>query len=111
MLWFLGALLAAAIGAGSRTDSTSKSNTDSQTVTYRTRDGRSYFRFRMSQVGGHLRIYILEFPGKRSCHVLRDASGHYICWSGRIHSISAAKAIAATWAEATLTYQRTGRTF
>jgi len=84
-----------------------------QTLTYRSRDGSSFFRFRIARSGDDLRIHILEFPNRHigSCHVLHDAHGPYICWSQAVHSMAAAKAVAAMWSEATLVYQRIGRTF
>ena len=85
----------------------------SSTLTYRSRDGRALFRFRFSLVGGDIRIHLLEFPNPStgSCHVLHDNGGPYVCWSTAVRSMTAAKAVAAMWAEATLVYQRTGRTF
>ena len=82
-------------------------------LTYRTRDGSSFFRFRFTPLGGDIRVHILEFPNPSvgSCHVLHDSQGPYICWSAAIRSMAAAKTVAAMWAEATLVYQRTGRTF
>ena len=85
----------------------------SPAVTYRSRDGQSFFRFRFAPVAGGFRIYILEIPrpGMGSCHVLRDAQGPFICWTQSIRSLEAAKAVAALWAEATIVYQRLGRSF
>jgi hypothetical protein len=83
-------------------------------VTYRSRDGSTFFRFRFSPMGGgEIRIHILEFPNPSvgSCHVLHDGDGPYICWSGSIGSSAEAKAVAAIWAEATIVYQRQGRAF
>jgi len=82
-------------------------------LTYRSRDGSAYFRFRFTPQSGDVRIHILEFPNPSvgSCHILRDGFGPYICWSTTIRSTAAAEAVAAMWAEATLVYQRNGRTF
>ena len=82
-------------------------------VTYRSRDGTTFFRFRLSPMRGDIRIHILESPNPHvgSCHVLDDGSGPYICWSRSVSSTAEAKAVAAIWAEATLVYQRQGRTF
>jgi hypothetical protein len=62
---------------------------------------------------GDIRIHILELPNPHvgSCHVLHDDSGPYICWSRTISSMAEAKAVAAIWAEATIVYQRRGRSF
>ena len=117
MWWLIG--LFAALAAESSNNSRSSvvsgasrsSESPSRTLTYRSRDSSSFFRFRFTSPGGDIRIHILEFPGTGSCHVLHDIGGPYICWSGAIHSMAAAKAVAAMWAEATLVYQRTGRTF
>lgn len=120
-MWWLVGLLAALAAASSSKNSRNAvvsnpqrpSGISSQTVTYRSRDGSEFFRFRFSQLGSGIRIHILEFPNPAtgSCHVLHDQGGAYICWSGAIRTSEAAKAVAAMWAEATLVYQRTGRTF
>lgn len=117
MWWLLGivAALAAASSNNSQNSvagSTSRqSESLSRTLTYRSRDGSAFFRFRFTPHGNDIRVHILEFPGTRSCHVLHDRFGAYVCWSGAIRSIAAAKAVAAMWAEATLVYQHTGRAF
>lgn len=119
MWWFVGLL--AALAAASSNNSrhsvvsgpsrTPNSDSSSRTLTYLSRDGSSLFQFRFMPLGGDIRIHILEYQGSGSCHVLHDHRGAYICWSGAIRSMAAAKAVAAIWAEATLVYQRTGRTF
>ena len=83
------------------------------TLTYRSRDGSAFFRFRFTSLGGGIRIHILEFPnpGTGSCHVLHDHNGPYICWSSAVRSMAAAEAVATMWAEATLVYQRAGHAF
>src|SRR5689334_16628770 len=110
-MWWLVGLLAALAGASSNNSRNAVVSTPqrppasaSQTVTYRSRDGSEFFRFRFSHLGSGIRIHILEFPnpGVGSCHVLHDQGGSYICWSGVIRTIEAAKAVAAMWAEATL---------
>ena len=85
----------------------------SRTMTYRSRSGAAYFRFEFARVGRDVRIYIIEYPNRHmgSCHVLRDGVGPYICWSQPVSTMPEAEAVAAMWAEATLIYQRTGRTF
>ncbi len=117
-MWWLVGLLAALAAAGtnrSQTPVVSGSNrspeSESRTLTYRSRDGSAFFRFRFTPLAGDIRIHILEYPGTGSCHVLHDHRGAYICWSGVIRSMAAAKAVSAMWAEATLVYQRTGRVF
>lgn len=118
-MWWLVGLVAALAAASynsrssvvSGTSRPSDSDSLSRALTYRSRDGSAFFRFRFTPLGGDIRIYILEYPGSGSCHVLHDTQGAYICWSGAIRSMAAAKAVAAIWAEATLVYQRTGRTF
>lgn len=119
MWWFVGLLaaLAAANSSNSRNSVASGASRSpgvtSCTLTYRSRDGLSFFRFRFTPINGDIRIHILEFPNPNtgSCHVLHDHRGPYICWSSAIRSMSAAEAVAAMWAEATLVYQRTGRSF
>lgn len=119
MWWLVGLLAAVAAASNSNSLNSAVSDTSrpslspSRTLTYRSRDGRAYFRFRFTPLAAGLRIHILEFPNRRigSCHVLHDSGGPYICWSAPIRSMAAAKAVAAMWAEATLVYQRTGREF
>jgi hypothetical protein len=118
-VWWLVSLLAALAAANNNRRNSvvsgasrpSDSDSSSRTLTYRSRDGSALFRFRFTPIGGDIRIHILEYQGNGSCHVLHDHHGAYICWSGAIRSMAAAKAVAAMWAEATLVYQRTGRTF
>ena len=119
-MWWLVGLLAALAATGSNNSRNSVVNgsgrapeSASRTLTYRSRDGSAFFRFRFTALGNDIRIHILEFPNPQagSCHVLSDSQGPYICWSGAISSMPAARAVAAMWAEATLVYQRTGRTF
>ena len=117
MWWLVGMLaaIAAAFSNSSRNPVVSGASRSpertSRSLTYRSRDGGSFFRFRFTPLSGDIRIHILEYPGTGSCHVLHDDNGAYICWSGAIRSMAAAEAVAAMWAEATLVYQRTGRTF
>ncbi len=119
-MWRLIGLLAAIAAAGNNNSrnsivngSSGSSDSVSRTLTYRSTDGRAFFRFRFSLRGNDFRIHILEFPNPStgSCHVLQDSNGPYICWSQPVPSWPAAKRVAAMWAEATLVYQRTGRTF
>jgi len=119
-MWWLVGVLAALAAATSNDSQTSvvrvvsgQPERPSRILTYRSRDGHGFFRFRFTSLGAGIRIHILEFPNPDtgSCHVLHDSQGPYICWSGMIASIQAARAVAATWAEATLVYQRSGREF
>ena len=119
MWWALAALAALAVtGArNARRDRVSYAGTEggftTRVMKYRSRDGSRLFRFRFAAVPGDVRVYILEFPNPLigPCHILRDNYGPYVCWSQAVHSLRAAQAVAAMWAEATLMYQRTGRTF
>ena len=119
MWWFVGLLTALAAASSNNSPNGVLSGlsrlreSTCHALTYRSGDGRAFFRFAFTPLGGDIRIYILEFPNPRmgSCHVLPDSRGPYICWSGAIRSMAAAKAVAAVWAEATLLYQRTGRAF
>ena len=119
-MWWLIGLLAAIAAAGNNNarnavvnGSNPSAANASRTLTYRSTDGSTLFRFRFTLRGNDFRIHILEFPNPStgSCHVLQDSSGPYICWSQPIPSMPAAKRVAGIWAEATLVYQRTGRTF
>ena len=117
MWWLVGLISALAAAHNSRGSvvggASSSSEIPSGTLIYRSRDGRAFFRFRLTPLGADIRIHILVFPNLStgSCHVLHDSDGPYICWSGAIRSTAAAKTVAAMWAEATLVYQRTGRVF
>ena len=119
-MWWLIGFLAALAAAGSndlRSSAPSPPGTaplsPARAMIYRSRDGSAFFRFQVTQSGDGVRIHILEFPNPQvgSCHVLHDSHGPYICWSQVVRSVAEAKAVAAIWAEATLVYQRTGRTF
>jgi len=113
--WLLGllAVLAAASSNNSQESVGRSSQAISRALTYRSRDGSSFFRFRVTSRANDIRVHILEFPNPRvgSCHVLHDSDGPYICWSQEIRTMAEAKAVAAMWSEATLVYQRTGHTF
>lgn len=119
MWWLIGVLVALAAASNNTFRNSVASRTTrmpesaSRELTYRSRDGSAYFRFGFTALGSGIRIRILESPSLSagSCHVLRDRQGPYVCWSGSINSMPAARAVAAMWAEATLVYQRTGRTF
>lgn len=119
MSWFVGLLAALAAANSSNSRSSVMSSVSrlpestSHTLTYRSRDGSAFFRLWLTRLGNDIRIHILEFPNPQvgSCHVLQDNRGPYICWSQAIRSMAEAKAVTAMWAEATLVYQRTGRTF
>ena len=117
MWWLLGFLAAltqvdsAPRRAPAGSPSTARSSPSA--LTYRSKDGTAFFRFRVSSVSKGLRVHILEFPNpmRGSCHILRDEQGPYICWSDVIRSTAEAKAVAAMWAEAMLHYQRNGHEF
>lgn len=93
-------------------------NTD-EVVSYRTQNGRSDYRFRLSQLpcGGY-RIYILRHPGYGSRHAgpvvthrLSDSRGDYVCWTERLSSREAARRVAAAWADKTEDYILHGTRF
>ena len=119
MWWLIGLLAAWAVAAGRSSRSSFAAgparspNRPSQTLTYRSRDGSEFFRFRFTPLGNDIRIYIVAYPDPDlgSCHILRDSTGPYICWSTAITTMAAARRIASMWAEATLIYQRTGKAF
>ncbi|MBI5836495.1 MAG: hypothetical protein HZB25_04535 [Candidatus Eisenbacteria bacterium] len=82
--------------------------------TYRTGDGSGVFRFEFVRLGsGEVRIYLLQQPSGSlaGCHVLPEGNRHYLCWDRPIGSMSAAKAVAAAWAEKEMRYLRTGVAF
>ena len=87
---------------------------------YRTRLGAADYRFEFEELAQESwRIYILSqppYPLNRNCgshptHRLADGDRVYICWSGAIPSLAAAKEIAAAWAESTQEYIRSGERF
>jgi hypothetical protein len=88
-------------------------------VYYRTRNGRSDYRFRIERVGnGGYRAYILEQPAyncrgtdNHVTHRLSDSRGHYICWTKRLDSPEEARKVAAFWADKTEDYIVHGRPF
>lgn len=88
-------------------------------VYYRTRNGRSDYKFRIDRApGGGYRAYILAQPGYGSrktenyaTHRLRDGRGYYVCWTKRLDSPEEARRVAACWADSTEDYILHGRRF
>lgn len=87
--------------------------------TYRTRSGHSLFEFGFHRRdNGAWRIYVLSQPsygcrasGLHATHRLRDDSGYYVCWQGRIANLREAKFVAQVWSELTERYIATGQSF
>ena len=81
---------------------------------YRTKDGTSYFHFQCEPHEEEgIRIYIVQQPEGRTdgCHILKADDRPYVCWSGTIPDMGAARAIAREWSERELCYLRDGVTF
>lgn len=88
-------------------------------ISYRSRNGRSNYRFQIRQMGPRrYRVYVISQPGYGS----RDAGDHathrlgangdkYICFTGRIETAAQARTLAATWADNTEDYILHGRRF
>lgn len=84
---------------------------------YRTRDGRVDYGFDILEQGPNdWRVYIKSQPSYQgraedadSTHRLSDSRGVYVCWTDPITSETAAKTVAASWAEGTQRYIGTGR--
>jgi len=89
------------------------------TGTYRTKSGRSYFRFSYEdQYDGEVRIYILSQPSYRgrpsdchSTHRYGVSSRPYICYEPAPTNQSDAIKISKAWAENTEKYIEYGRSF
>ncbi len=107
-MWPLLALLALAASAQRRPDVSVPG-----ALTYRTKDGRGYFRFQLEWVEEGVRVYLVEQPGGRTdgCHLLSDGGRKYLCWDRSLPSVQAAKAVTAVWAEREWRYLDTGREF
>lgn len=90
----------------------------SETLRYKTRSRRYFFRFEFAENGGLWTIYILEQPpygwqrskDAHSTHRYFSPRPH-ICWSEPIRSFDDAKKIASKWAECTETYILYGTRF
>jgi hypothetical protein len=90
-----------------------------EVISYRTRNGRSDYRFRLARMpDGNYRVYILDHPsygsrdeGSGVTHRLSDSYGDYVCWTERLNSRQAARQVAAAWADKTDDYIRHGRRF
>lgn len=88
-------------------------------ASYRTLDGAANYVFAFEeQSDGTWRVYIERQPsyqgratGAHSTHRLSDGNRKYICWTQPLLSLTAAKQVAAVWADKTQEYIRTGRTF
>jgi len=88
--------------------------------TYRTNDGRHFFKFEFVKVGPVYRVYILSGMdyGSRasdahSTHRFTDSARnlHYICFDPEPRTLRDAFNVASGWAENTQRYIATGRTF
>src|SRR5437016_4106432 len=101
-MWWLVGLLTALVAASSNSarnqvaSASGVTEAPARALTYRSRDGSSFFRFRITRNGDDIRIHILESPKPQvgSCHVLHDPHGPYVCWSQAVRSIAEAKAVA-----------------
>jgi len=86
---------------------------------YRTLDGLQDYTFSFErQSDGNWRVYITTQPGyngrssdAHTTHRLSSGDRKYICWSDPITGLEMAKQIAASWADATQAYIKTGTRF
>ena len=86
---------------------------------FRTSDGLSDYLFRFEEQSDRTwRAYIQRQPSYRgratdahSTHRLSDASGEYICWDHPLQTLDDAMRVAASWANNTQEYIRSGRRF
>jgi hypothetical protein len=113
----LGALAANALNSASGQQ---RGGSTMRRIYYRTRDGQNDYEFSIeSQGDGTYRTYIVSQPGygmrttgAHETHRLTDGSGRkYVCWTGQLRSEGEARHVAATWADATQEYIKTGRRF
>lgn len=89
--------------------------------TYRTKDGQDYYKFRFYPIGGYFEIDIIAMPayGSRSAdlhttHRLPSERGDYkICFGNPhiINDLDTARKWAASWAELTSKYIKSGTPF
>ena len=103
-----------ALGVKAITSAGSGSGTSPQPAT--STDGSYKFDYR--NVDGEWRAYIRSQPSYgcrstdlHSTHRLRDANGHYVCWTEPVRSRSDCEAIARQWSRGTDHYIRTGDRF
>jgi hypothetical protein len=92
----------------------------SSEATYRTQDGRSYYKFRYVKVGSHYEIDIISQPtysnrnsSQHTAHWLPSSrGGRMICVSRgkEPRTLDGAKSLSTGWAELTNTYIKTGKT-
>ena len=86
---------------------------------YQTYDKTANYLFSFEeQRNGTWRVYVLQQPSYQSratnnhaIHMLSDGSKQYICWDSPIQTFSEATRVAALWAEKTIEYIRTGKSF
>lgn len=83
-------------------------------IKYVPRNGGTTYEFEFSWVDGW-RVYIIRQPpygrlasDAHTTHRLSANGRHFICWTSRIATIDDAKVVAASWAEGTERYRRTG---
>jgi len=86
-----------------------------QTATYRTRDGKAFFKFEYFQIGDYIEIDIVSMPdfGHRDhsqIHRIPSERGHQICLAEAPKSISACNTIVKDWSELVWRYILTGIT-
>jgi hypothetical protein len=85
-------------------------------ISYRTKDGQADYQFSFeNQSDGTWLVYIESQPSYRGrsedaheTHRFTDGIRDYICWTDPILSFEDAKTIAATWADKTQNYIKTG---
>jgi len=104
-----------------RTDVTDLTDTPTSTTqTYRTNDGRGYFKFEFVQVGSVYRVYILtgmaygsRATDAHATHRYFDSARHlhYICFDPDPRTLRDAYNVASGWAERTKRYVESGQSF
>lgn len=113
----LGTLAASALNSASRQQ---QGDSTMRTIYYRTRDGQADYGFSIERrSNGTYRPYIVSQPdygsratGAHATHRLTDSGGRqYVCWNRPLQNEEDAKQVAATWADATQQYIKTGRRF
>ncbi len=104
-----------------RTDVNDLTNAPTTSIqTYRTNDGRNFFKFEFVKVGSTYRVYILSGmsygsrdAGPHASHRFTDSARnlHYICFDPEPRTLRDAFNVASGWAENTQRYIETGRSF
>ncbi len=82
---------------------------------YKTQDNRAVYEFDFVERPDGWRCYIRNQPAysrpaeQSVAHWLQDVHGRYICFTGRLGTLTEARVLAAAWADRTQVFIQTGR--